>query len=52
MALGFNKVFGTIKKHEAGINALALSPCGQLIASGGDDRMLVISKTENFEVVT
>jgi WD40 repeat protein len=31
-----------LKKHEAAVNALAFSPDGQLLASGSDDRTVII----------
>ena len=52
-----NEVLCTLKAHSDDVNiinnslsAVAWSPCGQWLASGGDDKMVHIYDTKTFEV--
>jgi len=39
-----------LRAHNRDVNAVAWSPCGQWLASGGDDRMIFIYDAKTFEV--
>ena len=45
-----NEVLCTVKAHSYYVRAVAWSPCGQWLASGGDDRMIFIYDAKTFEV--
>jgi WD40 repeat protein len=40
----------TLRAHSNWVRAVAWSPCGQWLASGGDDRMIFIYDANTFEV--
>ena len=40
----------TVKAHSEHVRAVAWSPCGQWLASGGDDEMIYVYNTKTFEV--
>ena len=45
-----NEVLCTVKAHSDKVNAVAWSPCGQWLASGGEDKMVYVYDTKTFEV--
>ena len=40
----------TLKAHSDWVQAVAWSPCGQWLASGGEDKMVYVYDTKTFEV--
>ena len=40
----------TVRAHSKWVRAVVWSPCGQWLASGGDDRMIFIYDANTFEV--
>ena len=45
-----NEVLCTVKAHSGWVRAVAWSPCGQWLASGGDDKMVNVYDAKTFEV--
>ena len=43
-------LLSTMNAHSDEVNAVAWSPCGQWLASGGNDKMVFIFDTKTFEV--
>ena len=39
-----------VKAHSSFVKAVAWSPCGQWLASGGDDKMIYVYDAKTFEV--
>ena len=44
------KILCPLKAHSDFVNAVAWSPCGQWLASGGEDKMVYVYDTKTFEV--
>ena len=47
--LSTSTCLSTMRAHSNWVRAVAWSPCGQWLASGGDDRMIFIYDAKTFE---
>ena len=50
MDVAAGQIKSSLKAHSDYVNAVAWSPCGQWLASGGDDKMVYVYDAKTFEV--